>query len=252
MPSGVGGNGDVSKLIKLHHRRRGWAWAGFGSLIGLVVYVVIGVMEFNDLYGAALTASYVPVFVLFIIAVVGIIAVLVDTVRLRSAGRAERDAARGKVVHAGPHRYPPKHSGSWAAGIVALVALSFIAVIWLPAEVDGAAYLMGAERQATFHAVSHSRDCGRGGCSTVTDGYLSGSPTVVELKSDIPLGATRPGREPLWNWALGQNLISGNGDAAGMLGMGLFFDVPTAFLFYGLVTAIRDRRSAARARRGGQ
>ena len=30
---------DVAKLVRLHHRRRGWAWVAIGSVIGLVVYV---------------------------------------------------------------------------------------------------------------------------------------------------------------------------------------------------------------------
>jgi len=34
---------DVAKLVRLHHRRRGWAWVAIGSVIGLVVYLGIGV-----------------------------------------------------------------------------------------------------------------------------------------------------------------------------------------------------------------
>jgi len=42
---------DVAKLVRLHHRRRGWAWVAIGSAIGLVVFAGIGVNLFENLTG---------------------------------------------------------------------------------------------------------------------------------------------------------------------------------------------------------
>ena len=56
----AGRSPDVASLVRLHHRRRGWAWVGTGSAIGLVVYLAIGV----DLTGTAGIISVVAVFVL--------------------------------------------------------------------------------------------------------------------------------------------------------------------------------------------
>jgi len=44
---------DVAKLVRLHHRRRGWAWVAIGGLIGLVVYAGTGVNPFENLTGTA-------------------------------------------------------------------------------------------------------------------------------------------------------------------------------------------------------
>jgi hypothetical protein len=44
---------DVANLVRLHHRRRGWAWVAIGSVIGLVVYAGIDVNLFENLTGTA-------------------------------------------------------------------------------------------------------------------------------------------------------------------------------------------------------
>lgn len=249
MPSGGGGDGNVGTIIRLHHRRRGWAWAGFGSLIGLLAYVFIGNVVFTGLTGANLTATYVPMAILFVIAAVGIIAVLVDTVRLRRAGKTVRDAAREKVTHHPVHAHVfrrPHHVGSWLMGIFMVTVITILMTVFIPGEVDGAAYLLGAGRQTTFHADSYGRECGKGGCSTVTDGYLSDSGTRARVLADMPLGATKPVREPVWNWGTGRGVIESTGQAAGQFGIGFVFNIPLFFLGYGLAKDLRGRRRKAR------
>jgi len=58
------GSSDVAGLVRLHHRRRGWAWVATGSAIGLAVYLGIGVNQSGNLKGTAETLSVIPVFVL--------------------------------------------------------------------------------------------------------------------------------------------------------------------------------------------
>jgi hypothetical protein len=108
---------DVAKLVRLHHRRRGWAWVAIGSAIGLAVYVGIDVNLFDNLTGTAETLGVIPVFVLLALVLAGLVVVIVDTSRIHRADAAVRASAKGSVSHyplyAHAHRYPPRHHGSW-------------------------------------------------------------------------------------------------------------------------------------------
>ncbi|HEX6454228.1 MAG TPA: hypothetical protein VF060_32805 [Trebonia sp.] len=84
--------------------------------------------------------------------------------------------------------------------------MTAVMVPLLPQEVNGAAYLVGAESQVSFNPVEYVQICGKGGCHTGTDGYLSGSGTSVRWDSQVSLGKTFPVRVPLWNWGAGHNL----------------------------------------------
>ncbi|MGH3165734.1 MAG: hypothetical protein ACRDN0_07545 [Trebonia sp.] len=247
------GDGNVDRVIRLYHRRRGWAWAGFGSLIGLVVYLVIGVALFGNLTGAAEVASIIPLFVLLALAVVGIIATIVETVLLHRFDKVARDTAREQVVHhpvyAHAHRFPPKHVPTWAMGILMLVAMAAVMVPLLPQEVNGAAYLAGAERVVAFHPLDYVQLCGRSGCSTGTAGFLSGSGADVTLGRQVPLDATVSVRQPLWDWGTGHNIIGSTGGAVAMLAVGLFFNAFGVLLLLGLVLMVRIMRFTARAKR---
>ena len=105
-------------------------------------------------------------------------------------------SAKGSVSHyplyAHAHRYPPRHHGSWVFGIVMLVAGAGIALALLPAQVNSWAYVAGAEHQDTFSPVSYGQACRPvsrgGGCSVVTEGYLSSSGAHVTWGSQVPLG----------------------------------------------------------------
>jgi hypothetical protein len=238
---------DVAKLVKLHHRRRGWAWVATGSVIGLAVYIGIGASLFDNLTGTAETFSVIPVFVLLALVVAGLVVVIVDTVRIHRADAADRVSAKGRVSHyplyAHAHRYPPRHHGSWVFSIFMLVAMTGVTVALLPAEVNSWAYVAGAENQDTFNPVSYGQSCSRGGCHTVTEGYLSKSGADVTWGSQVPLGQPFTVPDPLWAWGTGRNLTSGDGSAIAMIVVGLFFDGVTLLLLYALVVVVRHTPS---------
>jgi hypothetical protein len=241
---------DVAKLVRLHHRRRGWAWVAIGSAIGLVVFVGIDVNLFDNLTGTAETLSVIPVFVLLALVLAGLVVVIVDTSRIHRADAAVRVSAKGSVSHyplyAHAHRYPPRHRGSSVFVIVMLVAMTGLTVFLLPAEVNSWAYVVGAENQDTFNPVSYGPACltvPRRGCHTVTEGYLSKSGADVTWGSQVPLGQPFSVHDPLWAWGGGRTLTSGDGGAIPTIVTGLFFDGVTLLLLYVLVVIVRDTPS---------
>jgi hypothetical protein len=245
---GSGQSSDVAELVRLHHRRRGWAWVAIGGVIGLVVYAGIGANPFGNLTGTAETLSVIPVLVLLALVLAGLVVVIVDTLRIRRADAAVRVSAKGSVSHyplyAHAHRYPPRHHGSWVFAILLLVAMTGITVGILPAEVNSWAYAVGAGRQDTFNPVSYGQACApRSGCHTVTEGYLSKSGADVTWGSQVPLGQPFSVRDPLWAWGTGRNLTSGDGWAIPTIVAGLFFDGVTLLLLYILVALVRGTPS---------
>ncbi len=252
------GSSDVANLVRMHHRRRGWAWVATGSVIGLVVYAGIDVTLSGNLTGTAETLSAIPVFVLLALALAGLVVVIVDTSRIHRAGPAARVSAKGSVAHyplyAHAYRYPPRHHGSWVFGIVMLVTMTSITAFITPAEVNSWAYVAGAEHQDTFNPVSYGQSCaggGRfsGGCHTVTEGYLSHSGADVTWGSPVPLGQPFSARDPLWAWGTGRTLTNGDGTAIPTIVAGLFFDGLTLLLLYVLVLIVRDTPGSPRRSR---
>jgi hypothetical protein len=242
---------DVAKLVRLHHRRRGWAWVAIGSVIGLVVYAGIGVNPFENLTGTAETLSVIPVFALLALVLAGLVVVIVDTSRIHRADAAVRVSAEGSVSHyplyAHAHRYPPRHRGSWVFAIFMLAVMTGITVFLLPADVNSWAYAVGAGNQDTFNPGSYSQACDGltrgGGCHTVTEGYLSKSGADVTWGSQVPLGQPFSVRDPLWAWGSGRTLTSGDGSAIPTIVTGLFFDGVTLLLVYTLVVIPRHTSS---------
>jgi hypothetical protein len=249
---------DVAKLVRLHHRRRGWAWVAVGSVIGLVAYAGIGVNLFENLTGTAGTLSVIPVFVLLALVLVGLVVVIVDTSRIHRADAAVRVSAKGSVSHyplyAHAYRYPPRHPGSWVAAIFMLLAMTGITVYIVPYEVNSWAYVVGAENQDTFNPVSYGLACSGvrtrmgGGCSIVTEGYLSKSGADVTWASQVPLGQPLSVRDPLWAWGTGRNLTGGDGSAIPNIVGGLFFNGVTLLLLYVLVVIVRETSPRRRQR----
>lgn len=240
---------DVAKLVRLHHRRRGWAWVAIGSAIGFAVYAGIGIDLFENLTGTAETLSVIPAFVLLALVLAGLVVVVADTLHIRRADAGAQVSAKGSVSHyplyAHAYSYPPRHRGSWVFVIVMLIAMTGITVFILPAEVNSWAYVAGAGNQDTFHPVSYSQACGRRGCITVTEGYLSKSDVHVTWSGQVPLGQPISVRDPLWAWGTGRNLnlISGDSSAIPTIVAGLFFDGVTLLLLYILVVIVRDKSS---------
>jgi hypothetical protein len=241
----------VAKLVRLHHRRRGWAWVAVGSVIGLAVYVVIGANLSGNLTGTAETLNFIPVFVLLALVLAGLVIVIVDTSRIHRAETAVRVSAKGSVSHyplyAHAHSYPPRHHGSWVFAVVMLVAMTGITVFILPAEVNSWAYVVGAENRDTFNPASYSQACNQmprgGGCHMVTEGYLSKAGENATWGSQVPLGQPFSIRDPLWAWGSGRNLISGDGSAIETIIAGLFFDGITLLLLYVVVVLVRHTSS---------
>ena len=93
------------------------------------------------------------------------------------------------------------------AGMLMIVA---VAVVSVPAVVNGVAYLAGVENTVTFDPVSHETVCHtRGGCETVTEGVMEtgGQGTGATWPHEVPLGKPFPIRQPFWQWGLGAALI---------------------------------------------
>jgi hypothetical protein len=238
---------DAAALVRLHHRRRGWAWVAIASMIGLVAYVGIDVNLFENLTGTAETLSIIPVLVLLALVLAGLVMVIVDTARIHRADAAVRASAKGSVSHyplyAHAHSYPPRHHGSWVFVIVVLLAMTGFAVFLLPAQVNSWAYAVGAENQDTFNPVSYGPAClnvTHRGCRIVTEGYLSKSGAHVTWGSQVPLGQPFSVRDPLWAWGSGRALISGDGPAIATIITGLFFDGMALLLLYIVVVIMRE------------
>jgi hypothetical protein len=242
----TGESSSVAGLVRLHHRRRGWAWVAVGSAIGLAVYAGIDVNLFEHLSGPAEALSVVSVLVLAGLVLAGLVVVIVDTSRIHRADADARVSAKGSVSHyplyAHAHRYPPRHFGSWVAAVFMLIVMTSLAAYILPAEVNSWAYVVGAENHDTFNPVGYNQ-CpvmhGRG-CQIVTEGYLSNSGEHVAWGSQVPLGQPFSVRDPLWAWGTGRNLIDGDGSAIPDIVAGLFFDGVALLLLYVVVVIVRD------------
>jgi hypothetical protein len=244
--TGHGASSNVATLVTLHHRRRGWAWVTAGSAIGLAVYAGIDANVFEHATGTAGTLSVIPVFVLLGLVLAGLVVVIVDTSRLHRADPAVRVKAKGGVSHhpvyAHAYRWPPRHRGSWVAVVVMLVAMTCFTAYLLPQEVNAWAYVVGAEKQDTFHPVSYSQ-CPMvylRRCYVVTEGYLSGTGAEVNWGSQVPLGKPFGIRDPLWDWGSGRQLIDGDGTAVPDIVADLFFDAVALLLLFVLLVFARE------------
>jgi hypothetical protein len=255
---------SVDRLVRLHHRRHGWAWVAVASLIGLAAYAGIDVNLFRHLTGAAAALGVVPVFALVALFLIGLADVIVDTSRLHRADATARASAKSNVSHypwyAHAHSWPPRHPGSWVACLFLLVAMTSITAYILPAEVNAWAYVVGAENQDTFNPVSYSQACGgvttrTMHCNTVTVGYLSSSGAEVTWDSQVPLHQPFSARDPLWAWGTGRGLIDDDGSAIATIAGGLFFDAVALLLLYVVVvllgsTSPRRRQQVSAAAAG--
>jgi hypothetical protein len=233
--------------VRLLHRRRGWAWTAVGSLAGLVVYALIGAHFFPNPTGAMAAVSAVIVLLLLALAAVGLIVAVVDTVRLHRRDAAIRAQASGRTSHhpvlAHAYRYPPRHRISGLFARLLLVLWLGLAIASLPDQVNAVAYLASAGSTATFFPSSYSQECGRSGCSTVTNG------TLVTVGSGSTIRATWPGRAPLdlpftvrapvWDGWGSANLMGDTGAAVATLVAGVIFDFVAVIAVLAFVIMVR-------------
>jgi hypothetical protein len=231
-------NSADPRLVKLLHRRRGWAWTGIVSLIATLLYLI-------SLVSAAATITVVILFVLLALTIVSLGIALVDTVRLRrfpaDALSAAREAAAHHPVHQHHYQVPPHHAWSWGLGWLSIGFMFFVALIFLPNQVNGVAYLVGAEHTTTFTATDNRQVCSRGGCTTETDGVLSDG-TNVTWPNDVAVGQSFSVREPAWPFFTGRNLIDSTGTAVGDLVIGLVFEFIAGLVGFGAVSVVRVMR----------
>jgi hypothetical protein len=232
--TGIGEPGthpEVDAAVRLLHRRRGWGWTGGGSLLALVVFSVIGSHLWANASGALSVISGLVVLVLLALTGVGLVMAVTDTVRLHRRDGAVRDQARTRTFHhpliAHAYRYPPRHRlSAWFSRLLLLGCL-VLAIGYLPDQVNSVAYLTGAAPAATFFPTSYGQDCGRSGCSTITNG------TLVEGGRGIPaswpgaasLGLPMTVRAPGWDgWGTTVSLTGDTADAIITIIVGLFLD----------------------------
>jgi hypothetical protein len=232
--AGMGDTGtypEVDATVRLLHRRRGWGWTGGASLLALVVFSVIGSHLWANATDALGFITGLVVLVLLALAVVGLVMAVVDTIRLHRRDGAVRRQARMRTSHhplvAHAYRYPPRHHISAWFGRLVLLGCLVLAFCYLPYQVNGVAYLTGAGPAATFLPTSYGQDCGRGGCTTITDGTLTeGSRSIrASWPGVTPLGLPMTVQAPVWDgWDRPVSLTGGTANAIIAIVFGLFLD----------------------------
>jgi hypothetical protein len=233
---------EVAATVRLLHRRRGWIWATVISVVAWLTEAgLLGALA-PDGSGAGVAVAAIFVLLLTVVAIVGLVASVVDTVRLHRRDAGVRRRAVQRTAHyparAHAYSYPPRHRFTWVFGWIMMLILLGIGVASLPSLVDGAAYLAGAESSSTFLPISHGQECGRGGCTTVTNGVLANGASVT-WPDQVPLGQAFPVRVPMWDWGFGSRLIDGDGTAMGFIFVGVLFGGFAAFVLVHLVKLVR-------------
>jgi hypothetical protein len=219
----------VAATVRLLHRRHGWGWAAATSLIAFCLGYGAGANAQSQ--GAPAPSWFQDLIIaLGALTVVSIIAVVVYSALLRRrppAVRAQAAPIAARHPH-GPHtrHYPPRHLLTWSVRWVGMLLILVVAVVTVPALVDGTAYLTGAGRTVTFDPVSHQTNCDRYSCQTTTDGVLEtgGAGTSASWPNVVPLGKPFPVREPVWRWGLGLALIDSDKTAVIALVLSLLID----------------------------
>ena len=212
-PAAPGPDPGVAAAARLLRRRQRWSRAA-GTL------VVLSLLGWAAGHEASSSGTPPPLWYQLVIAGFGALGMacaagaVLQSVRLRR-GSPETRASAGKVFAQDQARQSARHYPRWNAlfqvvlwtGMLMIVA---VAVVSVPAVVNGVAYLAGAEKTVTFDPVSHETVCHtRGGCEKVTEGVMEtgGQGTEASWPHEVPLGKPFPIRQPFWQWGLGAALI---------------------------------------------
>ena len=148
----------MAATVRLMHHRHGWGLAAITSCLAFCFGY--GAIANGNSEGAAAPSWFVVMTtVLLALTVVSIIVAVVYSVRLRRtppAVRAQAAPIAARHPH-GPHthQYPPRHLVTWVVRWVGMLLILVVAVVSVPAVVDGTAYLAGAEKTVTFDPISH-------------------------------------------------------------------------------------------------
>jgi hypothetical protein len=203
---------EVAATVRLLHRRHGW---GRVVITSFLAFALAGGAAVNaQSQGTPAPAWFTDMIIgLGALTVVSVIAVVMYSVRLRRRPPAVRTQATPIAArhprHPHAHHYPPRHLVTWVLCWVGMLLILVVAVVSVPAVVDGTAYLAGAERTVAFDPVSYQTNCDRYSCQTITDGILEtgGAGMSASWQSVVPLGRPFQVREPVWRWGLGMSLI---------------------------------------------
>ncbi len=242
---------DVAATVRLLHGRHGWSRTAVTSFI--VFLLAYGANDNAQSQGTPAPSWFVDMIIaLGALTIVGIVAAVLDTVLIRRRPPAVRAQAARLAAHHSrrrhAHHYPPRHWVTWSLRWAGLLVILVVAVVSVPAVVDGVAYLAGAERTVAFDPLSYQTNCGRYSCSTTTDGVLeTGGPGVdASWPNVVPLGQPFQVREPVWRWGLGLALIDSDKTAVIAVLISLLIE---GFAVLVVVKLIRLARNWRRHRR---
>ena len=220
---------EVAAAVRLMHRRHGWSLTAGTSLFAFGLGYGCIINGNNE--GAAAPSWFVDLTIALAALIgVSIIAAAAYHLRLRRTPLAVlTEAAPLAARHPhGPHshHYPPRHLLTWVLRWIGMVVILFVAVISVPAVVDGTAYLTGLEKTVTFDPTSHQTNCDRYSCQTVTQGTLETGGTGISAtwQNVVPLGKPFKIREPVWRWGLGLALIDSDGTAVIAIAISLLIE----------------------------
>jgi hypothetical protein len=244
-PGTAAADPQVAAAVRLLHRRDSWGRMTFTSII---VFALGG-----GAYSSAQSQGTPPPFWFELVVIapgalafIGIVASIVDTVLLRRiAPEVRAQAAPVAARHPSrPHaaHYPPRHRLSWALRWVGMLIILAVAVVFVPAVVDGVGFIAGAGPKVTFDPTSYQTTCGSYGCQTGTNGILeTGGPgTSAEWPGMVPLHQPFQVREPLWRWGLGASLIDGDAIAVVAILLGLALEGTAVLVLVHLAKLIRN------------
>jgi hypothetical protein len=245
---------DVTDAVRLMHRRHGWSDAAGASFLACIL--AIGASGNAAENGTPAPAWFEGiVFVLGALTVICLVALVTYSARLRRAPpavRAQAASITARHLHGRrAHHYPPRHRLTWILRWIGMLVILLVAVVSVPAPVDGVAYLAGAERTVTFDPVSYQTNCDQYGCQTATDGFLEiGNADISASWPDVvPLGRPFQVREPAWRWGLGQAMIDSNTTAVIAIAVSLLIEgaaVLVLILMFRLVRNWRQHRLGQR------
>ena len=253
-PGPLAADPDVAATVRLLHRRQGWSRAAVTSLIAFLLAYGAGADAQSQ--GTPAPSWFLDMTIaLGALTAASIIAAVVDTVLLRRRPPAVRAQAAPIAArhpsrpHA--HHYPPRHLVTWALRWVGMLLILVVAVVSVPAVVDGAAYLAGAGRTVTFDPVSYQTNCDRYSCETVTDGILETGDAGVSAswQNVVPLGRPFQVRVPVWRWGLGLALIDSDGTAVIAVAVSLLIEGAAVLVLVKLVKLARSFRRRHRQQR---
>jgi ABC-type glycerol-3-phosphate transport system permease component len=255
-PSAV--DADVAATARLLHRRHGWSWV---AIIGFCAFI----LTYATCSNAASAGTPAPSWFVYltialgVLAVVGIVAAVADTVLLRRKAPAVRTQAARLAAHhpRRPHtrHYPPRHLVTWTLAWIGMLLILLVGVVSVSAPVDGVAYLAGAGNRVAFDPISYETSCnsykGQYNCETSTEGILEtgGAGTQADWPAVVPLGKPFQVREPVWGWGLGGALINNDRIAVVAIVVSLLIEACAAFVLVHMVLVVRNWRRHRRHRK---